>query len=337
MSAHADAQGLFYTDTQASKPIRGTPIFSFSTNEDFLQGRKTCKSEIKKEMEKVLSSSEWKQKATESSTLLADLTKAGGFDYPLTLENISSIGDPIFCANHAKRTECLLNTDLDAKAIELHKWTNQQEYKPGLDRVAKLRISSFMNEILNVTANTLKKKKTFYRFYSAHDGNLLSLLQLFRLESPGLVPFASAFVFELHKTNAAATRPFAEADVGFKLKYFPYDQLNFDDELARGSFYDRSDEVSMAWNTENGDITKSVCKTDYCTMAQLRAMVYTNDEWKKECGLIKPPKSLIPVWLVILTIVLSVLLIAVTALLVIALIKIARRPKSSQYDSLINS
>ncbi|KAK2964695.1 hypothetical protein BLNAU_612 [Blattamonas nauphoetae] len=324
LSAHANIQGLFYQEGGVSKPIPSVPIFSYSTNSDVLQGRKTCKKAINAELTTIYNSPEWSQKEKENSDLLKQLSSASGLSTPISLLNISDIGDALYCANHSKRSDCLFSSVLDVGGINLHKWTKERMYNATNDRLAKMRISTFVNHVLTTMQSHLQKEGRLYHFYSGHDGNLLSLIQLFKQRSPGIVPFASAFIFELHKINQTAQRPFAPGDVGVKLKYFPFDQLPINSDREQDSFYDRSDEINLPWNQNNGDVTREVCGNEYCSLSSLQDMTFTQDKWEEVCGLSTPGKQAYPKWLLVLSIVLGGLILCVVVALLIVLIQLRK-------------
>ncbi|KAH7825297.1 putative prostatic acid phosphatase precursor [Monocercomonoides exilis] len=227
MSCENNLMGLFEDNFKKQLPFQSYPVHSESRDNDYIiQGRKSCKKEITKIEDEIMKGDTYRKKEEESKPLLKNLTEKGGFNFTLTIDTLSEVGDPLDCANAHGYKECMFKGEdepLNDKALELDKWSNQIMHPKENSELAKMLISPFVEEVVSKIEAGMKKKSYQYLFYSGHDGNLLSLIQLFKKDSPGKVPYASIFYFEVYKINSAAKRPFKESDIGIKLGYRPFE------------------------------------------------------------------------------------------------------------------
>ncbi|KAH7829819.1 putative lysosomal acid phosphatase [Monocercomonoides exilis] len=230
MSAEAHLQGLFKSSYKQDPPSLGLPIHSESTDNDWvIQGRKSCKGQIQKLLDPVKLSEEYLKKEKENADILATLAKEAGY-IALTIDNVSYVADQIFCANAHNYKKCMFQNDtLNQKAMELNAFSNKMEHRIEDKEAAQLLISTFLDDVFDRIEETLSSESYSYVLYSAHDGNILSLLQLFNQPSPGNVPYASLFYFELyHLHPQTMKRPFSGSDVGIKIGYRPFKENDAD-------------------------------------------------------------------------------------------------------------
>lgn len=319
-SAQNTFHGIFSDSLIDQNPVTATPVRTWTISTDhIMMFSSTCKDPINTLGQKGTTTDEFKNKAKENKDVIAAIQQASGLSVTLSLGNIPLAAEQIILATHhidfdgVDKTDCLYdNNTLNEKAIELATFRVQMFNRREDRELAKLQASPFVNYVLTLMKDRMNNSANpDFVFFSGSNPNVLAPLQLFNQPCPGRVPFGSYFYFDVYVMDGVPKTkpPFDESEIGIQVGYRVYDTK------------------TNTFSVRNNSITTENCGGKaYCTIDDLKKMIYTNEEWNAICFPTDDPEPLTnnpapeQTWTddaVVIVIVLGVLLLAVAAIAVV--------------------
>lgn len=261
---------------------------------------------------------EWINKQSEYSTDFGTIYDATGFGpnvngtpgakSALTLITIPRAAEQVILAYEHGYThpayECVYSKtpkDLNKVAIDAATFRNKMMNRPyntsaADGEIAKLAASPYFNavirEFLTKTGKSTEKemKERSFIYTAGDNANILAPIQLVGRESFGRAPFGSVFFFELY-VDEHKPLPYTEADLLVKVGWrnFLIDNYNvtaYDSEEGKEN-HPLVTARGLAPYSEVEWYTTDLCGANkrFCTIAELRSRIYTDNEWKKQCGI----------------------------------------------------
>lgn len=204
--------------------IQSVPVHSATKNVDFLlHGYKTCP-RIKELRFTVKNSPEWKEKELETQEFRERISRAVGMtDQVISLGKIPSIYHALKAEMTHVKSELhdISAQDFD-KIVELKDFSLHRKFclremgKLGTGVLLKHIVDTFRWRASSVNSTDFVKiekspaisgeRNTKFRYYSAHDGTLLSLISAMGLKQNFAIPhYAAHLLFELYRKNNNST------------------------------------------------------------------------------------------------------------------------------------
>lgn len=276
MSGQDCIMGLFKDTKLDDLPTPTFPLHSQDEDDDpIIQARRICSKVIKEGTDAIEKSKAYQDFAKEKAETIKTLSEKSGYTAKgkeVFLSNFSEIYDPIHAAWANEFKTCLFSGDdehYNQDAMDIHNGEYAIDYTPN-KTMGLLKMAPFIEEVVNRIELFIKDQKSnaAWNFYFGHDGNILSLHQLFEVPLTQPILFSSYWYFEVYQKDSAAENPYSEDNIGIKIGYHNF--TFFLTHEAPGT---------------PADYTEKVFGTEYASLKQLKEYMWDYKTWRKQCKL----------------------------------------------------